>query len=53
MLRKVAASIAPPSGALLVGGMPMVDCAADGGDRSSRDAITIPTAMDATAMSIT
>jgi hypothetical protein len=44
--------MAPPSGALLVGGTPIA-CAADGGDKSSRDAMTIPTAIEATAISIT
>jgi hypothetical protein len=47
MLRKVDASIAPVSGALFIGGTPML-CAEDAGVRSKRDAITIPTNSDAT-----
>ena len=50
MLRKVVASTAPVSGALFMGGGTMV-CAEDAGDRSSRDAMTMPTAREATARS--
>ena len=50
MLRKVLASTGPLSGALFIGGAAMV-CADDVGDRSSREAITIPTASEATAIS--
>jgi hypothetical protein len=50
MLRKVSAPIAPVSGALFIGGTAIV-CAADGGVRSSREAITMPTASEATAIS--
>ena len=40
----------PVSGALFAAGTAIV-CADDSGDRSRRDAITIPTASEATAMS--
>jgi hypothetical protein len=49
MLRKVEASIGPPSGLLFIGGM-VATWADDAGVRSRRDAITIPTATDATEM---
>ena len=49
MLRNVVASIGPPSGALLIAGTATV-CADEDGVRSSRDAITMPTASDATAI---
>ncbi len=49
ILRKVPASTAPASGALFVGGTATVaDCAIEGGDRSRREAITMPTASEAT-----
>jgi hypothetical protein len=48
-LRKVCASIAPAMGALFIGGTASV-CADEGGARSSRDAMTIPTASEATAI---
>ncbi len=52
MVRKVDASTGPLSGALLAGGTPAETvCADEVGDSSSRDAMTIPTATDATAMS--
>ena len=42
----------PASGALLVGGtVTVADCAIDGGDRSRREAITMPTASEATPIS--
>jgi hypothetical protein len=47
MLRNVPASTAPPSGALFIAGAARV-CAEDSGERPRRDAITIPTASDAT-----
>ena len=47
--RNVCASIVPVSGALFIGGSAN-DCAAEVGDRSSRDAITMPTAIDTTAI---
>ena len=50
MLRKVCASSAPVSGAEFIVGR-AIDWAADCGARSSREARTIPTAIDATAMS--
>jgi hypothetical protein len=50
MFRKVWASTGPVSGALLAAGTASV-CAADSGDRSIREAITMPTATEATAMS--
>ena len=49
MLRNVEASTAPLSGALFIGGT-AIDWADEVGDRSSRDAITMPTASDATAI---
>ena len=51
MLRKVCASIAPVSGALFIGGTAIV-WAEEDGVRSRRDAITMPTASEATASSI-
>ena len=48
-LRNVCASSAPVTGALFIGGTARV-CADDVGVRSSRDAITIPTASDETAI---
>ncbi len=51
MLRKVSArSSAPVIGALFIGGIAIV-CADEAGVRSSRDAITMPTASEATAIS--
>ena len=50
MFRKVVASTGPLSGALLAAGADNV-CAADCGDRSSRDASTMPTMIDASAIS--
>ena len=48
--RKVWASSGPVSGALFIGGVVM-DCADEVGVRSRREAMTIPTASEATAMS--
>ena len=48
MLRNVLASTGPLSGALFIGGAAIVVCADEAGVRSSRDAITIPTASEAT-----
>jgi hypothetical protein len=48
--RNVWASMAPVTGALLVGGMARL-WAAEAGVSSSREAITIPTASDETAIS--
>ncbi len=50
MSRNVVAVSGPVSGALFIGGAATV-CAADSGDSPSRDAITIPTASDAIAIS--
>ena len=50
MFRNVAASTGPESGALFIGGAASV-CADESGDKSSRDAMTMPTASDATARS--
>ena len=50
MFRNVWASTGPVSGALLAAGTARV-CAVDSGDRSIREAITMPTATEATAMS--
>ncbi len=50
MFLNVAASTAPLSGALFMGGGTMV-CADEAGDRSRRDAMTMPTAREATARS--
>ena len=50
MFRNVAASTAPVSGALFMGGGTSV-CADEAGDRSRRDAMTMPTASEATARS--
>ena len=50
MLRNVCASSAPVIGALFIGGTARV-CADEAGVRSSRDAMTMPTASDATAIS--
>ena len=49
-LRNVCASSAPVTGALFIGGAARV-CADDAGVRSSRDAITMPTASEETAIS--
>jgi len=46
----VSADSGPVSGALFIGGTAIV-WADDTGDRSSRDAMTIPTATDASTMS--
>jgi hypothetical protein len=52
IVRKVEASTGPVSGALFAGGTPAVTlCADEVGASSSFDAMTIPTAADATAMS--
>ena len=48
MFRNVAASTGPLSGALFIGGAAAIGCADEAGVRSSRDAITIPTASEAT-----
>jgi len=45
-LRKVSADSGPVSGALFIGGTAIV-CAELAGVRSSRDAMTMPTAIDA------
>jgi hypothetical protein len=50
MFRNVSAVTGPVSGALFIAGIAIV-CADDWGERSSRDAMTMPTASDATAMS--
>ena len=50
MLRNVCASSGPVIGALFIGGTAIV-CADEAGVRSSRDAITMPTASEATAIS--
>ena len=50
ILRKVDASTGPPSGALLLDGTFTAGCAIDTGDRSRRDASTMPTASEATAI---
>jgi hypothetical protein len=52
MVRNVVASIVPTSGALLTDGT-LTACADEAGVRSRRDAMTMPTAMDATAMRTT
>ena len=52
IVRKVVASTGPLSGALLVAGIASV-CAEDAGDRSSREAMTMPTTSDAMAISTT
>ena len=49
MFRKVAESMAPESGALFIAGTP-TDWADDAWGRPHCDAMTIPTAADATAM---
>ena len=49
MSRKVVALTGPLNGALLPRGATV--CAEDSGDRSRRDASTMPTAREATAMS--
>ena len=51
MLRNVAASTGPVSGALFIAGSDISVCAAEPGVRSRRDARTMPTATEATAMS--
>jgi hypothetical protein len=50
MLLKVVASMGPLSGALFVAGTAMV-CADETGDRSSRDAMTMPTTSETIAIS--
>jgi hypothetical protein len=50
MPRNVPASTGPLSGALLAGGTPRLPCADEVGASSSFDAMTIPTAADATAI---
>ena len=50
MLRKVSADSGPVSGALFIGGTAIV-CADEVGVRSSREAMTMPTAIDASTMS--
>ena len=49
MFRNVVASTGPLSGELFIAGTEMF-CADEAGVRSSREAITIPTASEATAM---
>jgi len=49
MSRNVVAVSGPVMGVLFIGGAASV-CATDSGERSSRDAITIPTASEATAI---
>jgi hypothetical protein len=49
MLRKVVASIGPLRGALFIGGT-LIVCADDACGNPHWDAITMPTAADATAM---
>ncbi len=49
MFLKVVASTGPLGGALLLGGTLTV-CAIECGDRSRREAITMPTATDASAI---
>ena len=49
MFRNVVASIGPASGELFIAGTETF-CADEAGVRSSREAITIPTAREATAM---
>ena len=51
MVRKVAASTGPLSGALFGRRRRRRVCADEVGDSSSREAMTMPTATDATAMS--
>jgi hypothetical protein len=51
MRRNVSASIGPSSGALLTAGLDISISADEAGDRSSRDAMTIPTASEAIATS--
>jgi hypothetical protein len=48
MLRNVDASTGPLSGALFIGGAEPTVCADDAGVSSRRDAMTIPTASEAT-----
>ena len=50
MFRNVVASTGPASGALFIGGATTV-CADEAGDKSRRDAMTMPTASEATARS--
>ncbi len=50
IVRNVSASTGPEMGAVLAEGTDMV-CAEDSVDRSSRDAMTMPTASEATATS--
>ena len=50
MSRNVVAVSGPVMGALFIGGA-LTDCADDCGDKSSLEAITIPTASDAMAIS--
>jgi hypothetical protein len=52
IVRNVVASTGPPRGALLVDGIARV-CADDVGERSSREAMTIPTTSDAMAIRTT
>ena len=52
MLRNVVASTGPLSGALLVAGIARV-CADDVGERSSREAMTMPTTSEAMAIRTT
>jgi len=49
IVRNVVASTGPASGALFIGGTFIV-CADDSEERSSREASTMPTASDATAI---
>jgi len=50
MVRNVVASIGPPSGVLFIAGIATI-WADEAGVRSRREAMTIPTATDATAIS--
>jgi hypothetical protein len=50
MFRKVEASTGPARGAAFAGGMLMVGWAIDTGERSRREANTMPTAIEATAI---
>ncbi len=51
IVRNVEASTGPLSGALFAGSVASVDCADEAGDRSNREAMTMPTASEATAIS--
>ena len=51
MVRNVVASMLPAIGALLAGGAAVTGCAEEVGDRSSREASTMPIATEAIASS--